>query len=180
MSVERALQELWARLHTLRETLVALRLTAVEDAPGPATAFSDRFGEEVEDLEATLAEAFNAVAAVLEASDDVERVRAALDSAHRAIGVARDRYWVSVGGRVPQTELDRLRRRGTPWRKWVDTLRRGAAETPRQLADADAAVRMGWRELVERAAAAPVQVQTTAIGQQVTFPATEGARAPLG
>ena len=180
MSVESALQELWERLHALRETLVALRLTAIEDAPDPPTAFTDRLGEEVEDLEATLAEAFNAVGAVLESADDLERVRSALDTAHQAIGESRDRYWATLGAGTPQVELDRLRRRGSRWRGWVDAIRTGAGAAPRQLADADAAVRLSWRELVERAVSAPVQVQATAIGQQVTFPASEGARAPLG
>lgn len=180
MGVDSALQELWERLHAVRETLVALRLTAIEDAPGPPTAFSDRLGEEVEDLEATLAEAFNAVGAVLEASDDVERVRVALDVAHHAIGEARERYRLALGSRSPEAELDRLRRRGARWSGWVDAIRSGAEAAPRQLADADGAVRLSWRELVERAASSPVQVQATAIGQQVTFPGKEGARAPLG
>ena len=181
MSVETALTELWQRLNDLRETLVALRLSAVVDVPSQGrTAFSDRLGDDVEDLKSSLAEVFNAVGAVLARTDELDAVRDAVDAAHEQVGRARHRYWVTFGDHDAQYELERLRRRGGRWSGWVDAVRTGAGAAPDQLADADAAVRASWRELIDRAAASPIRVDTAAIGQQVNFPATERARAPLG
>lgn len=181
MSVEAALGELWKQLNDLRETVVALRLHAVDDVPiRGRTSFSDKLGDEIEDMAASLLEVFNVVGATLATADDVKAVRATVEAAHEQVGRARHTYWVALGQRDAQLELDRLRRRGGRWEAWVDTIRKGAEPAPDQLADADAAVRLSWRELIEKAAASPVHVQTTAIGQQVTFPASERARAPLG
>jgi hypothetical protein len=181
MSVETALSELWRRVGVLRETLVALRLTAVVDVPGRGrTAFSDRLGDDVEELDASVAEVFNAIGAVLASADQLNAVCDAVAAAHEQVGRARQLCWVMFGERDAQIELDRLRRRGGRWAGWVDAVRTGADAAPDQLADADAAVRAAWRELVEKAAASPIRVEANAVGQQVTFPATERTRAPAG
>jgi hypothetical protein len=181
MSVEAALQELWSRLHELREALLGLRLTAVEDRPDEGrTALTDRLADESEELAAALEEAIHAVAGALESQDDVDRVRAGVGVAHREIGRAAQRFWLSLGDGRRQLELVRLARRGgQPWRDWVRSVFAAAEPCASALHAADGAVRSAWDELVERAATAPIRVEANAIGQQVTFQSQE-ERARLG
>ena len=159
-----AVTGLWDRLHAVREALLALRLTAVEDRPAEGgTLAAERLADE---LEAACAEMQAAV-------DALDRLRAtaaphveALADAHRHLQTAANLYWLAFGPRRSQRELHRIARTGgDQWAAWVQALWSAAENVTAELGDALDAVPDAW--LATASPAPAVQVHTTAVGQQL-------------
>lgn len=166
--MERALEDLWGRLHELREAVLGLRLTVVEDRPRhDGTLFTDRLTDVAEELAAGLEEAIAAVGGALEHPSDVGAVRGALGLAHSRVVRTAKAFWEALGPADRRLELVRLGRRGAEWRAWAGQVLDAAGRCPEPLAAADDALRRAWSEAVERALAPQVAVHATAIGQQV-------------
>lgn len=175
--VERALQELWSRLHDLREAVLGLRLTVVEDRPAlDGTVFTDRLADSADELAGGLEEALGAVRAALTQPDDVRRARGALRVAHERVTATAGAFWEALGPADRRLELVRVGRRGGPeWRAWAEQVLDAAGRCPAPLAAAHVALREAWDEVVGHALAPAVSVHATAIGQQVELSADRAA-----
>ena len=156
---------LWDRLHGVREALLALRLTAVEDRPAEGgTLAAERLADE---LEAACAEMQAAV-------DALDRLRGcsaarpaeALADAHRHLQTAANLYWLAFGPRRSQRELHRIARTGgEQWAAWVQALWSAAENVTAELGEALDALPDAWLAIACPAPA--IQVHTTAVGQQL-------------
>jgi|SRR5215208_3365841 len=170
MALDAVFDALCARLAGLREALTGLRTTAVEDRPLRGdVVLVDAFGDAAEDLlgwlEGALEAAIEARAALARPTD--------LDSAGRALAACQERC-NRIAARFESdlltyeriADLLRLgRSRGGEWHAWATSVK-GALDACRSpLFETNESLFACWREIVERAVAPTVTVQTIAAGR---------------
>jgi hypothetical protein len=163
-------QQLWTRLHALRETWVELRITVREDRPpGEGTLLVDRLCDEADDGLGAIEDGLAAVARALAAPDDVRAGGRALAVAHEQLArVGRD-FWECIGSFERRRELQSLaRRHGGEWAAWAQSVDDGVGRIPNVLALADDELRQTWAELVEHAVPTSIAVSASGVGQQIT------------
>jgi hypothetical protein len=124
MTLDSALEHLWTRVHGLRDAVVAMQLTVVEDRPRdsdvvPVEALGDAVGDLLAAVQETLEATSDGLHAI-QAGDGHGAVRGALLRAHRAANHAGRRLADDVADRARLGDLDDLtRRRGFAWRPWM-------------------------------------------------------------
>ncbi len=173
-------QQLWTRMHALREAWLELRITVREDRPaGEATLLVEQVGDEVDDALGALEEALTAVSAALQAPGDVRAGAHALATAHARLTQAADGYWRGLGSVERRRELSSLARRrgGGEWAAWARSVDDAQARSPAHLTAISDELRHAWTELVELAASGSMSLIANSIGQQINVPGAERAEA---
>lgn len=170
-----AIAGLWDHLHEVREALLALRLTAVEDRPAEGdTLAAERIADE---LEAACAEMQAAVDALDRLRDARPHAAEVLGETHRHLQTAAHLYWLTFVPRRRQRELQRLARTGgEPWAAWTHALWSAAENVTAAFGSALEALPDAWLTVASPAPA--VHLHTTAVGQQhfaATAPQTKEA-----
>lgn len=155
---------LWDHLHEVREALLALRLTVVEDRPEDGgTIAAERLADE---LEAACAEMQAAVEAVDRLRDSPSNAIETLADAHRHLQTAANLYWLAFGPPRRQRELHRVARTGgEQWAAWTRALWSAAENVTAALGGALEALPDAW--LTVACSTPAVHVHTTAVGQQL-------------
>jgi hypothetical protein len=179
MAVAERYEQLWTRLHELREAWLELRLTVGEDRPrGEGTMLVDRLGDEVDDGLAAVEEALAAVRAAMQEPDDIRAGARALSTAHGRLTQVADGYWRGPASLERQRQLHSLgRRRGGEWGAWVRSVDDAQGRFPASLTAVSEELRRTWLELVERAASGAISLTSSSIGQQISVLAAERAGA---
>lgn len=160
-----AIAALWDHLHELRETLLALRLTVVEDPPSEGgTLVTDRLADEVEAACAELQAAVDMLDR-LRAEPEPELAPAALAGCHRHLQTATSLYWLAFAPRQRQRDLSRVVRvGGDQWKAWAQALWSTADGVPATIAAALEALPEAWLAVVSPPG---LHVHNTAVGQQL-------------
>lgn len=159
-----ALAGLRSHLHEVREALLALRLTAVEDRPAEGdTLAAERLADE---LEAACAETLAAVDALDRLREPSQSRVEMLADVHRHLQTAANLYWLAFVPRRRQRELNRVARTGgEQWAAWAQALWSAAENVTAALAGALEALPDAW--LTVACPSPAVHVHTTAVGQQL-------------
>jgi hypothetical protein len=171
---------LFTELRKLHDTLVAVRLTVVEDKPvrGDA-ALVGHLGDTILEIMGTLDGALKSAATAQTAVANVMD----LNAARLALTVCQERFH-----RIEQqfaTELfsyEKLKdlaclgteRRGE-WLRWSNSVKDGIEECRQPLDGASKAVAQCWEEIAERAGMTSIGLHTTSIGQQIITRRTHDA-----
>ncbi|MGH2637051.1 MAG: hypothetical protein ACRDHU_13025 [Actinomycetota bacterium] len=181
MSLETAFKELAQAFDVVRNAIVGLRLTVVEDQPDQGSvALVDWFADFVEDVWGTIQMGVNAV----EQGHRAAQVPQDLDTAHRALmGCQRARDLVGHRLSAEPGVLSRLeelrsfgRERDGEWRAWTDETFAALERCRRSLEGVVDPLFVSWQDLAEMLASPLISVRTTSIGQQFTLPHEEGIR----
>jgi len=183
MPLESTFQDLSAQLRTLRDALLGLRVTVVEDKPLQGdVVLVDMFGDAADDLLGWLEEAL----AAAENGQQATEQRIDLDRARRALTTCQERF-----NRIAQcfssdltsyeriTELKRLgHRRHGEWLAWANSVKGAVDQCKQPLYEVNQALFLCWQEMTERVGMTSVSMQSTTIGQQIRYlkakPSCEG------
>jgi hypothetical protein len=181
MALETAFRELFSELGKVYDTLVALRLTVVEDKPAKGdAALVDRLEDTILDLMGLLDEALKAARAGQKSVGSTPD----LNGARRAMAICQERF-----SRIEQTfavdlvSYETLKdlaslgsERGRDWLTWANLVKEEIEQCRQPLNGASKALAWSWQEIAERVGMTSVSVQTTNIGQKIVAPArdTEG------
>lgn len=168
MALEAALEDLWSRLHELRDAIRAMQLTVVEDRPrGSEVVPVQALGEAVGDLLAAVQEALEATSGGLGASrtrGDPGAVRDALIRAQEAANHAGRLLADGVADRARLGDLDDLARsRGRAWALWLAGVTEAVDRCGPPLWAVQRSLLGCWSELTDRLAGqlAPPATDTT-------------------
>jgi hypothetical protein len=173
MALEKAFQELTTRLRKLRDALMEVRLTVVEDRPVTDEAvLVDHFEYGIEDVLGWLedgikhaAEAEQAVGVPL----DLDRARRGLSHSQEWFQRAEQRYFGDLVSYVRIEELTSFgRQRRREWQGWAESVKKGLEHCRPAMEETSQALIRCWQELAERLGTMNVSVHTTNIGQQIT------------
>jgi hypothetical protein len=172
MAIEATFRELSGQLRKVQDTLVALRLTVVEDKPvrGDA-ALVDRFEDTILDLMGLLDESMKrsrAAQKAIESTTDLNRARRALTECQDRFHKIEQQFSSELICYEKLKDLAGLgnTRRGE-WIPWASSVRQGIEQCREPLDAASVAMAACWQEIAERAGATSVSVQTTNIGQKI-------------
>jgi hypothetical protein len=160
MTLDRALQELYARLRTLDEHFANLHTTVVEDRPQEDdVVLVDMFADTADELRGWLAEALDAAIEAEQATRsalDVDAVRRALATCQTNVDRLAERFAADLVAYERIAALVRVGRdRGGEWRAWANSTRQAIEECQKPLSSVQSATSQSWQELVERACASP-------------------------
>ncbi len=172
MAMEAAFRELSSQLRKLNDTLLALRLTVVEDKPlSGQAALVDRFEDTILDLMGLLDESMKSTRLAQKAIESA----ADLNSARRALTVCQQRFHeIEQQFSRDLVSYDKLKdlaglgstRRGE-WIPWAGSVRQGIEECREPLDAANKAMAACWQEIAERVGSSSISMQTTSIGQKI-------------
>jgi hypothetical protein len=170
--LEATFRELSTELRKLHDTLIAVRLTVVEDKPvrGEA-ALVDHLEDTVLDIMGLLDESLKASRSAQKAVGNVTD----LNGARRALTVCQERFHgieqqfaaelVSYEKLKDLTSLG-IERRGE-WLPWSNSVKAGIEQCRQPLDAASKALAACWQEIAERVGMTSVSVRTTNIGQKI-------------
>lgn len=181
MALEATFVQLGVRLQALREALVSLRTTVIEDKPRQdEVVLVSLLGDAADDLlgwlEGALVAAGEAQQAVIYPTD-LDRTRRALTACQERFQHLNRRFASELGAYERLTELSRLGRlRGGEWRGWVASVKAALDDCQPLLFKVEDAFLSCWQELAERLGMNSISVQATNIGQQLMFPENETSR----
>ena len=172
MPIEATFQRLFTELRKLQDTLVALRLTVVEDKPSRGeAALVDQLEDSILDLMGYLEESLEKARSAQKAVAG----RADLNGARRALAVCNERFHgierqfaaelVSYEKLSDLTTLGRERR--GEWLPWSNSVKEGIEQCRDPLDESSKALAACWEEIAERVGMTSVTVQTTSIGQKI-------------
>jgi hypothetical protein len=155
MAMDPALEELWRCAHELRDAVMAMQLTVVEDRPHNSDVVPvHALGDAVGDLLATVQEMLEATSDGLRAAGDGSgpgTVRDALLRAQQSTGKA---GWVladEVADRARLGDLDALASsRGRAWRQWMAGVDEAIDRCRPPLRDVQEGLLHCWLELTDR------------------------------
>jgi hypothetical protein len=173
MAIEAVFANLLHKIEALREALLGLALTAIEDRPASGEVLLvERLGDTVEDLRG-LCEGMREAAK--QARDAIAHP-ADFNLGRRSLAAANQRfmrleYRFFDEGSAPPTiaELQRFgRERGREWLSWSGSAVEALESCRTPVRELDEAFLEAWQELGERLAARSVSVNATAVGQVVT------------
>lgn len=172
MPLEATFQELCTQLRKLRDTLIAVRLTVVEDKPvkGEA-ALVDHLGDTILDLLGSLDEALKAARAAQKAvatTPDLNASRRALALCQERFHRIERQFAAELISYEKLRDLARLgsERRGE-WLPWSNSAKDGIERCRQPLDGASKALAACWQEIAERVGMTSVSVQATNIGQKI-------------
>jgi hypothetical protein len=172
MTLEAAFEDLCTHLHKLREGLLGLRTTVVEDKPLEGdSVLVDVFGDAAEELLGWLDEALGAAGEGRKATmDPIDLARA-----RRALTTCQGRF-IRISHQfssnlVPYERISELtrfgRRRKGEWHAWATGVKEALERCREPLYDVNLALFRCWQEIADRVGLSSVSMQTTAIGQYV-------------
>lgn len=180
MALEATFRELTSELRKLHDTLIALRLTVVEDKPlkGEA-ALVDYFEDSILDLLGLLNESMRAART---AQKTVEQ-EPDLNAARRALNICQDRvHRIEQQFAADMVSYEKLKdlaglgssRRGE-WLPWSNSVKQGIEQCRPPLEGAVKAMAACWQEIAERVGTTSLSVRTTNIGQKIVTKSAEAA-----
>jgi hypothetical protein len=175
VALEKTFKELCEALRRLRDELQALRVTVVEDKPRAGEVMLvDEFGNTTEEalgwIEEALVAATESRRAVI-ARFDQEGARRALVQSQEQFHQSALRLSADLLAYERIEELMRLgRARRGEWQAWCGGVKESLDRCQAHLFAIYQTLFTCWQELLERAAANSVSVQTTNIGQQISAP----------
>ncbi len=151
MALETALADLHHHLHGLRDALLALRTTIVEDKPlEDDVVLVDVFGDAADDLLGLLDEA---LAAFQPLATDPAAARYTIMICQRQVNQITQRFGADMVSYVRIAALTRFgRRRGGEWYAWTRSVKQGLESCQQPLFDTNQAVFRCWQALTEHAA----------------------------
>ena len=172
MALEATFRELLSELRKLQDTLVAVRLTVVEDKPvrGDA-ALVDQFEDTILDIMGTLEEGLKAARSAQKAVE----LPTNLDNARRALTICQERFHrIEKQFATELVSYEKLKdlaslgseRRGE-WLPWSNSVKEGIEQCRQPLDGASKALAACWQEIAERVGMTSVSVQSTNIGQKI-------------
>jgi hypothetical protein len=180
MPLETTFQDLSTELRKLHDTLVAVRLTVVEDKPvrGEA-ALVDHLEDTILDMMGLLDEAIKAARAAQKAVGNVTD----LNRARRALTVCQQRFHgierQFADELVSYEKLKDLaslgsERRGE-WLPWSNSVKEGIEQCRQPLDGVSKSLTACWQEIAERVGMTSISVQATNIGQKIVSKMEDGA-----
>jgi hypothetical protein len=179
VALEAIFQELFTELRKLHDTLVAVRLTVVEDKPvrGEA-ALVDHLEDSILEMMGLLDESLKAARTAQKAVGNVTD----LNGTRRALTICQERFH-----RIEQqfaaelisyeklTDLTSLgSERGGEWLPWSNSVKEGIEQCRQPLDGVSNALAACWQEIAERVGMTSVSVQATNIGQKIVSKLEDG------
>ncbi len=180
MALEATFRELFTELKKLQDTLVALRLTVVEDKPRRGDAvLVDHFEDSILDLMGLLDSCLKAARAAHKAAGhplDMDGARRALTTCQDGFHQIERQFAGELVSYERLTDLASLgsERRGE-WLPWADSVKQGIEQCRQPLDRASKALAACWQEIAERVGMTSVSVRTTNIGQKIVSKLEDGA-----
>jgi hypothetical protein len=188
MALEAAFRDLFRELRKLYDTLVAVRLTVVEDKPAKGeTVLVDQLEDTVLDLMGSLNEALKAARAAQKGagnSGDLNGVRRALTICQERFHRIERQFAADLVSYEKLKDLASLgsERRGA-WLSWANCVKEGIEQCRQPLDAISKALAACWQEIAERVGMTSVSVTNTNIGQEIVAKgsalAEEMAREPI-
>jgi hypothetical protein len=172
MAMEAAFRDLLSELRKVYDTLVALRLTVVEDKPLKGdSALIDRFEDSVLDLMGLLNEALRAARLAQKEivnTGDLHSARRALTTCQERFHRIEQQFAANLVSYEILKDLASLgsERRGE-WLAWANSVKAGIEQCREPLGGASKALAACWQEIAERVGMTSVSLQTTNIGQKI-------------
>ncbi|MBE2222225.1 MAG: hypothetical protein IAF02_11830 [Anaerolineae bacterium] len=163
MTVEAVFQELNQQWYLLREGLMTLHTTVIEDKPLPGDhVLVQRWGDAVDDLVGHLAEG----GVLLGEAQPAASHAADLSQASQLLGRCQVLYnhvayhfWSDLAGYEPMAELIRLgREKGGEWWAWVNSVKEGLDRCRQLLFATNEAFCRCWQEIADRIGANSISV----------------------
>ena len=186
MALENVFKELSTQCGSLRETLLELRTTAVEDKPLRGdVVLVDELGDAADELGGWMEEA---LAAALEAQQavrypvDVECAKRSLVLCHACLNRVSNRFYIDLASYEEIAKLAGLgRERGGEWGASSRGVKEAIYRCRPHLCDLNESAFACWQELTDRLGTTSVSVHSTNIGQQMSVPegGEEGRGSPL-
>lgn len=181
MTLPAALDTLAEQLWTLREALLSLRVTVVEDRPQRGeTVLVEALGDAVEDLTGWLAESAATV--------DRTRRRVRHGNAAQIVPLlaAVDSHLQQIEAALCQLHsyerlaplLKMARQQGGEWMSWLHGVGEALKPTQPSAGDVRSALRRCWQAAIEHAIREREGVHNTAIGLQITSKALDFTEGP--
>ncbi|HLK66076.1 MAG TPA: hypothetical protein VKU19_21730 [Bryobacteraceae bacterium] len=175
MALEATFRELVSELRKVNDTMVALRLTVVEDKPvrGQA-ALVDQLEDTILDLMGLLDESLKAARSAHKAVEHSKD----LDGARRALTVCQERFHrIELEFASDLVSYEKLRDLATlgmerkgEWVPWSNSAKQGIEECRNPMDGSRKALAACWQEIAERVGMTSVSVHTTNIGQKIAAP----------
>ena len=173
MSLENVFKELNTHCRNLRETLLELRTTAVEDKPLRGdVVLVDELGDAADELGGWMEEA---AAAALEAQQavrypiDFERAKRSLVLCHACLNRVSNRFYIHLASYEEIAKLAGLgRERGGEWGAWSRGVKEAIYRCRPHLYDLNESAFGCWQELTDRLGMTSVSVHSTGVGQQIS------------
>lgn len=177
MPIERTFRDLSTQLRRLHDTLLALRLTVVEDRPlnGDA-ALVDQLEDSILDQMGLLDEGLKAAQAALKAvghPTDLGQARLALSNCQERFHGIEQQFSADLVSYEKLKDLVSLGGRGGEWPLWANSVKQGIEQCRQPLDGASKALAACWQEIAERVGMTSISVQTTYIGQKIVTEASE-------
>jgi hypothetical protein len=178
--LETTFRELFTELRKLHDTLVAVRLTVVEDKPlkGEA-ALVDYLEDTILEMMGLLDESLKAARAAQKAVGnvmDLNAARRALTACHERFHRIEQQFAVELISYEKLKDLASLgsERRGE-WLPWSNSVKEGIEQCRQPLDGASKALAACWQEIAERVGMTSVSVHATNIGQKIVPKLEDGA-----
>lgn len=180
MALETTFRELFTELGKLRDTLIALRLTVVEDRPRKSdAALVDNLEDSILDLMGLLEDCLSGARAAHKAVGhplDMDRARRALTTCQDGFHQIERQFAAELISYEKLRDLASLgSERGNEWRLWSNTVKQGIEQCRQPLDGASKALAACWQEIAERVGMTSISVQTTNIGQKIISKLEDGA-----
>jgi len=170
--LEPTFRELFSQLRKLQDTLVALRLTVVEDKPlAGEAALVDYFEDTILDLMGLLEESLKAARAAQKAvgqSPDLNAARRALTICQQRFHRIEQQFAADLVSYEKLKDLAGLghARRGE-WMPWAGSVKQGIEQCREPIEAARTALAACWEEIAERVGMTSISVHSTNIGQKI-------------
>jgi len=188
MALEAKFRELILELGKVQDTLVALRLTVVEDKPAKGdAALVDRLGDVILDMMGFLDEALNSARTAQKRTGhtlDLNAARRALTTCQERVHRIGQLFAVELVSYEILKDLASLghQRRGE-WVPWTNSVKQGIEQCREPLDLAAKALAACWQEIAERVGTTSVSVTNVNVGQEFVakgseFIGTPGAVSP--
>ncbi|HEX7265658.1 MAG TPA: hypothetical protein VF383_15885 [Candidatus Dormibacteraeota bacterium] len=178
MALQGAFTELVEKFQRLVEVASDLRVNTVEDPPlRDKPLFVDWLADTVVHFE-SLAEqglsAANRAAIAAGYPVDLERLREQQIATQRAFNDLSRIFNSELLARPGLSELKRIgSERSIEWESWTEAFIQSVARCEQPIFEASEALFRCWQEMVERIGMNSISVQTKAVGQEITVPASE-------
>lgn len=172
MALEAKFRELIQELGKVQDTLVALRLTVVEDKPAKGdAALVDRLGDVILDMMGFLDEALRAARSARKRTGnqlDFNAARRGLTVCQERVHRVGQQYAVELVSYESLKDLASLghQRRGE-WIPWTTSVKQGIEQCREPLDASTKALAACWQEIAERVGTTNISVQATNIGQRI-------------
>jgi hypothetical protein len=171
MPIERTFRDLWTQFRRLQDTLLALRLTVVEDRPVKGdVALVDQLEDSILDQMGLLDEGLKAAQAALKAvghPTDLGQARLAVTTCQERFHGIEQQFSADLVSYEKLKDLVSLGVRGGEWPLWAKSVKDGLEQCREPLDDASKALAACWQEIAERVGTTSISVQATNIGQKI-------------